>query len=76
MTGKDDIMNISIRQHVISNFKDSDTKDIEESIESSVNDKDEVTLPGLGVFFELLWENSSLDERNQILEILKNSIKK
>lgn len=69
-------MNISIRQHVISNFKDSDTKDIEESIESSVNDKDEVTLPGLGVFFELLWENSSLDERNQILEILKNSIKK
>ena len=65
-------MNIDIRKSIISNFKDSTLEDIKNSIESSINDKDEITLPGLGVFFELLWENSNENEKNNIL----NSVKK
>ena len=44
-------MNIDIRKSVVDNFKDSDIEDIKDSIEISINDKDEITLPGLGVFF-------------------------
>ena len=47
-------MNIDIRKSIISNFKDSDISEISSSIEEAVNDEDEVTLPGLGVFFEIL----------------------
>ncbi len=65
-------MNIDIRKSIINNFKDSTLEDIKNSIESSINDKDEITLPGLGVFFELLWENSNENEKNNIL----NSVKK
>ena len=50
-------MDIDIRKSIINNFKESDIKDIKTSIEESINDKDEITLPGLGVFFEILWNN-------------------
>jgi len=65
--------NVDIRKYIIENFKNTDINEIRESIESSIHEKDEVTLPGLGVFFELLWQNSTHEFRNQILEILKNN---
>lgn len=65
-------MKIDIRQNIISNFKDTNIEEIKDSIVSSINENDEITLPGLGVFFELLWNNSDENEKTTIL----NSIKK
>ncbi len=66
-------MNISIRNHIMSNFKGASKDDIKESIEASFNDKDEITLPGLGVFFSLVWSKSSLEDKDKMLNILKDS---
>ena len=66
---------IDIRQSIINNFKESDIKEIENSIEESIKDNDEITLPGLGVFFEILWKNSNNNIKSEILNILKNNIK-
>ena len=76
MTRKGDFMNISIRSHIINNFKNTSIDDIKSSILASVEDKDELTLPGLGVFFELLWSNCSEKQKNEIVEIINNSLKK
>jgi len=65
--------NVDIRKYIIENFKNTDINGIRESIESSVQEKDEVTLPGLGVFFEILWQNCDEELRNKTLEILKNN---
>ena len=65
--------NVDIRKYIIQNFKNTDINGIRESIESSVQEKDEVTLPGLGVFFEILWQNCDEELRNKTLEILKNN---
>ena len=46
-------MNISIKNHIMNNFKGASKEDIKESIVSSFNDKDEITLPDLGCFLEL-----------------------
>lgn len=67
-------MNIDIRGHILNNFKDASIDDIRSSIVDSINDRDEVTLPGLGVFFEILWTNSSEEIKNQILDILKKGM--
>ncbi len=64
---------ISIKQHIMNNFKGASKDDIKESIVASFNDKDEITLPGLGVFFGILWNKSSDEEKNRILDILKDS---
>lgn len=67
-------MNIDIRQHIKNNFKGANTKDIEDSIESSIKSRDEVILPGLGVFFEILWENCPEDKKDFILSTIMNNI--
>ncbi len=67
-------MNIDIRKSIKNNFKDADIDEIKASIVSSIEEKDEITLPGLGVFFEILWEKSDDDEKNFILEKVKNGL--
>lgn len=67
-------MNISIRDYIKNNFKDSSEKDIKDSIISSISEGDEVSLPGLGVLFEILWNNSDNNLQNKILENLKNGL--
>ena len=67
-------MNIDIRKSIINNFKNSNTEEIKQSIESSIQDKDEITLPGIGVFFEILWKNSNEEQKNIILETIQKNI--
>lgn len=67
-------MNIDIRKHIRNNFKSSNMNEIEESINSSIESKDEVILPGLGVFFEILWNNCSEKHKEYILSTLMNNI--
>ena len=69
-----DRMNISIKEHIMNNFKGASKDDIRESIVSSFNDKDEITLPGVGVFFGIIWNKSSDDDKNKILDILKGML--
>ena len=44
-------MNLSIREHIINNFKGDNYDTLKRAIDESVASQDEVTLPGLGVFF-------------------------
>lgn len=67
-------MNTDIRSYIKENFKKSDQKEIRESIESSIKEKDEVTLPGLGVFFEIMWQNVNENMKEKILDTIKSSI--
>ena len=48
--------------------------EIRASITSAIEDKDEITLPGLGVFLELLWENSDESSREYIISTIKKGI--
>ena len=66
--------NISIRNYIIDSFKDDNVNEIKESIESSIDEKLEEALPGLGVFFEIIWENINEDKKNELLEILKTHL--
>jgi len=59
----------------MNNFKDATGDEIRASIESSITERDEVTLPGVGVFFELLWSNCNDDEKIFILNKLESLLK-
>ncbi len=69
-------MDLNIREHIINNFQGDDYQTLKKAIDESVEANDEVTLPGLGVFFELLWENSSQELKNEIIEIIRKRVKK
>ena len=65
---------MNIREYIKNNFKDSNDDEIKESIDESIKSKDEVLLPGLGVFFEFVWNNSNKDEKKNILSKIHSSI--
>jgi len=67
-------MDIDIRKSIINNFKESDIEEIKTSIQESINDGDEITLPGLGVFFEILWKTSDEESKNYMLETIKKGL--
>ncbi len=68
-------MDINIREYITKNFKESDASDIKASIEESMEKKDEITLPGLGFFFEIVWEKSDDETKDKILNILSSYFK-
>jgi len=67
-------MNVDIRKSIKNNFKNISKKEIIESINDAISDKDDITLPGLGVFFELLWKNSNQKEQDNITSKIMNSL--
>ena len=67
--------NIDIRNYIIENFKDDNIEKIRDSIETTINERDEDALIGLGVLFELLWNNLSQEEKDKSLNYINSSIK-
>ncbi len=68
-------MNLSIRDHIINNFKGDDYDELEKAIEESIKEQDEVTLPGMGVFFELIWSGADRNLKDNMLQVVKQRIK-
>ena len=69
-------MDMTIRQHIINNFKGDDYETLRKAIDESVSSQDEVTLPGLGVFLELIWENADNELKDKLIEIIKTRVQK
>lgn len=67
---------MGIREYIVNNFKDEDINGLNDAIEDSINEHEELTLPGLGVLFEILWNNSNADQKNNIKEIIYRGLKK
>lgn len=65
---------MDIRSYIKQNFKNNKIEEISDVINSSISEHDEITLPGLGVFFELLWENSNESDKSNILNTLKQAL--
>ena len=66
--------NIDIRKYIIENFKSDNEEKIRDSIETTIKFRDEDALIGLGVMFELLWNNLSEEEKNKNITLIRNSI--
>lgn len=67
-------MELDIRSHIINNFKGDDMNTLRAAIEESIENKDEITLPGMGVFFELVWIDASEEMKQEILNLLKKRV--
>ena len=67
-------MEMSIREHIINNFKGDDYNTLRQAIDESVTSQDEV--PGLGVFLSIIWENADQELKNELIEIIKKRVEK
>ena len=60
---------LNLRQAIIQRVHDKSADDLREVIESSIGN-DERTLPGLGVLFELIWQDSDPGAQRQMIDTL------
>ena len=69
-------MEINVRNAIIENFKNSSNEELHQTINEAISLNQEKTLPGLGVFLELVWSNSSNEFKNDLVNKLGAAIKK
>ncbi len=67
-------MNISIRDHIVENFLNDSEESIRDAINSSVLESDEEVLPGLGVFFTLMWENADDSVKATTVKLIREKL--
>ena len=67
---------MKIKDYIINNFKDDDINTLRTTITECVNENDEETLPGMGVFLQLIWQGSDEDIKKSMLDILHSEIEK
>ena len=67
--------NIDIRRYIIDNFKDDNEEKIKDSIETTIKFRDEDALIGLGVMFEILWNEMSDSEKDKSISLINKYIK-
>lgn len=66
--------NVDVRKYIINNFKNDSVEDIEKSITASIESKSEDPLIGLGVLFELMWNQSGVEFKDTILANIKKGL--
>lgn len=69
-------MDIKIRDHIIHNFEGDNKDALRSAIDESIKEQDEITLPGMGVFFEIIWQDAKEELKEEMLTILENRCKK
>ncbi|MDD6245006.1 MAG: small acid-soluble spore protein SspI [bacterium] len=67
-------MDLSIRSHIINNFKGDNFDELKRAIDESIAENDEETLPGMGVFLELIWQGADDKLKQEMLSIIKEKI--
>jgi small acid-soluble spore protein I (minor) len=69
-------MNFDIRGAVIHNIHNMNEQELQELVVDSIQQREEKLLPGLGVLFEVIWKNSTEEERQEMIETLRQSLSK
>ncbi len=67
---------MKIKDYIINNFKDDDINTLRTTISECIMEDDEETLPGMGVFLELIWQGANEDIKKSMLDILHEEIEK
>lgn len=67
-------MNFNIRGAVLHNISGMGEQELEGMIIDSIKQGDEKLLPGLGVLFEVIWNNSSEQDRDHMVDTLHNQL--
>ncbi|AGX05770.1 small acid-soluble spore protein SspI [Bacillus infantis] len=68
-------MNLNLRNAIIHNVSGNSQDELKETIVDAIQNGEEKMLPGLGVLFEVIWQNSSEEDKKEMLQTLESSLK-
>jgi len=67
---------LNLRQAIMFKMQGADPQAVEETISDAISSGMEKTLPGLGVLFEVLWQNSDPASRQQMITTIAQNLPK
>ncbi|MGZ0052584.1 small acid-soluble spore protein SspI [Brevibacillus gelatini] len=68
------IASLNLRQAIMYKMQGSDSGAVEETISDAIASGQEKTLPGLGVLFEVLWQNSDASSRQEMVKTIASHL--
>ncbi|MFT9848938.1 small acid-soluble spore protein SspI [Aneurinibacillus sp. REN35] len=68
------ISNLNLRAAIMQNMHGSSKEDVRHTIVDAISSGEEKTLPGLGVLFELLWQDADDQEKSKIIECIHQQV--
>lgn len=68
-------MDLDLRKAILDNVATNDQSQLEATIVEAIDSGEEKMLPGLGVLFELIWQQSADDEKQEMIDTLEQGIK-
>jgi small acid-soluble spore protein I (minor) len=68
-------MNLNLRNAIIHNVSGNSQDQLEDTIVDAIQNGEEKMLPGLGVLFEVIWQNSSEQDKKEMLQTLESGLK-
>lgn len=69
-------MNLNLRNAIISNVQGNSQQELEDTIVDAIQSGEEKMLPGLGVLFEVIWQHSDNNDKQEMLTTLEQALKK
>lgn len=67
-------MDFDLRKAILTNIQGKTEAQLRDMIETSIEDQDEKTLPGLGVIFEVMWVNLDYEFQDNLVKTLYKNI--
>lgn len=68
-------MNLNLRNAILSNVSGNTQAELEETILDAIQSGEEKMLPGLGVLFEVIWQNANDQDKQEMLDTLEEGLK-
>ncbi|GKU81522.1 small acid-soluble spore protein SspI [Niallia sp. NCCP-28] len=68
-------MNLNLRNAIIHNVSGNSQDELKDTIVDAIQNGEEKMLPGLGVLFEIIWQNSSEADKTEMLQTLESGLK-
>lgn len=68
-------MDLNLRKAILENISTNDQQQLEATIVDAIQKGEEKMLPGLGVLFELIWQQSAEQEKQEMIEALEQGVK-
>ena len=68
-------MDFNLRNAILHNVSGNSQEELESTIVDAISSGEEKMLPGLGVLFEVIWNQSSEQEKVEMLALLEQGLK-
>jgi small acid-soluble spore protein I (minor) len=68
-------MSLNLRNAIIHNVTGNTQGQLKDTIVDAIQTGEEKMLPGLGVLFEVIWRNSSEQDKQDMLQALESGLK-